>query len=138
MPAAASGLPLIGVEIFAEKVVEIVSGREVDLNGLRGSSGIAACGLARPEHFFSALGAIGIEVVRTKAFADHHPYSPGDLKDLLKDNLPLYVTAKDAVKLLAFIRPGDRVFVLVQGLRYPAPADHEKLVHIIGRLGPAG
>ncbi len=65
---------------------------------------VAFCGIARPEEFFSALLAGGINVELTVAFADHHRYSRGDGDRLAqiaaKVEADAFVTTeKDAVRL---------------------------------------
>jgi tetraacyldisaccharide 4'-kinase len=64
----------------------------------------AFCGIARPEQFFAGLEARGLNVVRRRAFADHHRYTKRDVDSLLesarKTNAQsLITTEKDHVRL---------------------------------------
>lgn len=52
-------------------------------------------GIGHPERFFTALEALGIEVIR-HPFGDHHQFTQQDLD--FGDQLPIVMTAKDAVK----------------------------------------
>ncbi len=85
---------------------------------------VAFCGLAQGESFFRGLEAKGIELRARLSFADHHRYSPRDLKKLRslaeKHAAPLATTEKDAVKLFPFARdlPPCYVFPL-----NPAPGE---------------
>lgn len=45
--------------------------------------GLAFCGIARPEEFFSALRSRGIELAATLAFRDHQRYSTAELNRLI-------------------------------------------------------
>ena len=61
----------------------------------------AVAGIGNPARFFAMLRGTGIEVVE-HAFADHHAYTAGDLE--FGDDVPVLMTAKDAVKCHAFAR----------------------------------
>jgi tetraacyldisaccharide 4'-kinase len=62
----------------------------------------AVAAIGHPERFFAGLRARGIEVV-AHAFPDHHAYRPEDLA--FGDGLPVLMTAKDAVKCVAWAGP---------------------------------
>jgi tetraacyldisaccharide 4'-kinase len=70
---------------------------------LRGVPLLAFAGIGRPEKFFGTLRDAELNVVLTRAFADHHPYSAADGAALLQDaaqrGLTLVTTEKDAVRL---------------------------------------
>jgi tetraacyldisaccharide 4'-kinase len=66
---------------------------------------IAFCGIARPDEFFSALIARGVDVELTIPFADHHRYTPEDIHRLATAAKEaragaFLTTEKDAVKLI--------------------------------------
>lgn len=58
----------------------------------------ALAGIGNPQRFFQSLRHLGLSLVKTQAFADHHDFCAEDLRDFSPD-LPLFVTEKDAVKL---------------------------------------
>lgn len=65
---------------------------------------IAFSGIARPQQFFDALEQqCSAELVAYHAFADHHPFSIAELKQLRQEaqklDAKLITTAKDAVRL---------------------------------------
>ncbi len=65
---------------------------------------IAFCGIARPDEFFTALRASGVEIAATSQYRDHHVYTDSDLKHLieLRDTHQatcLVTTEKDWVRL---------------------------------------
>jgi tetraacyldisaccharide 4'-kinase len=64
---------------------------------------LAFAGIGDPARFFRTLRANGIDVVRERAFADHHPFSQADIDALLaeakRDQLTLVTTEKDLVRL---------------------------------------
>lgn len=45
---------------------------------------IAFCGIARPQEFFASLRARGVDLVAEIAFRDHRPYTPSDVRRLLR------------------------------------------------------
>lgn len=66
---------------------------------------MAVSSIARPDAFLAGLESVlpGARI-ETAAFADHHSYTPRDVRDLLRrrHGRTLVCTAKDAVKLVAF------------------------------------
>lgn len=59
----------------------------------------AVAGIGNPERFFMQLEQQGFTLIK-HAFADHHQFTRQDLD--FSDNLPIVMTAKDAVKCQAF------------------------------------
>ncbi len=54
-----------------------VTSRQVRL--AQGARVLAVAGIARPQAFSDALGAVGYDVVESMSFADHHTYSRSDI-----------------------------------------------------------
>ncbi|MDX8405422.1 MAG: tetraacyldisaccharide 4'-kinase [Mariprofundus sp.] len=73
----------------------------------------AATAIARPQRFFDDLHAMGISLISTKTWPDHHRFSKQDIQALLAQHLPVAVTAKDAVKLTASW-PAERALWVLQ------------------------
>ena len=78
----------------------LVGGRPRKLSDFIGQRVHAVAGIGDPERFFTMLRSLGIAVV-PHAFADHHAYSEDDLR--FGSDLPVLMTAKDAVKCAAFV-----------------------------------
>jgi tetraacyldisaccharide 4'-kinase len=80
---------------------------------LHGRRVLAFAGIGRPEKFFETLRACGAEVVRARAFPDHHPYRAEDIRALRAeaeaDGLALVTTEKDFVRLAGLSDPGSPV-----------------------------
>ncbi len=79
--------------------------------------GIAFCGIANPESFFSTLELLNIKIVKKIAFLDHQKYTNKEITRLLsireKIKADFFITTeKDAVKLLPFIDRVKPCFVL--------------------------
>ncbi|HYG87377.1 MAG TPA: tetraacyldisaccharide 4'-kinase [Azospirillum sp.] len=78
---------------------------DTDLSGKRV---LAFAGIGRPEKFFATLRGLGADVVETAAFADHHPYTEGEVRHLLERadaaGALAVTTAKDAVRLPPALR----------------------------------
>jgi tetraacyldisaccharide 4'-kinase len=70
---------------------------------LGGKRVLAFAGIGDPARFFATLKASGIEVVRSRAFADHHPFSKAEIDGLIadanRDVLTPVTTEKDLVRL---------------------------------------
>ncbi|MBP5858900.1 tetraacyldisaccharide 4'-kinase [Marivibrio halodurans] len=87
---------------------------------------VAFAGIGRPEKFFEALEGLGLAIVERVAFADHHPYSTHDLRDIADRArtaraVPV-TTAKDAARLA-----GQDAAGILRGLRVvPATLSFER------------
>jgi tetraacyldisaccharide 4'-kinase len=72
-------------------------------DSFRGRRVLAFAGIGDPARFFNTLRASGIEVVRERAFADHHPYSQGEIESLIaeakREALMPVTTEKDMARL---------------------------------------
>jgi tetraacyldisaccharide 4'-kinase len=70
---------------------------------LRGKRALAFAGIGDPIRFFRMLRASGTEVVRERAFPDHHPFSQREIETLIaeakRDALTLVTTEKDVARL---------------------------------------
>jgi tetraacyldisaccharide 4'-kinase len=82
------------------------------LDWLRGRSVYAFCGVGNPESFRRTLESLGAEIVKFRAFDDHHAYTPRDLRRLAAEAQEfmaeaVVTTEKDATKVgpEAFDRP---------------------------------
>jgi len=97
---AARGKPVLSAHLRAD---------EASLAQLRGKRVLAFAGIGDPIRFFRTLRANGIEVIRERAFADHHPFSKSEIETLIteakRDALTLVTTEKD----LARLRSGEGV-----------------------------
>ncbi|WP_025033797.1 tetraacyldisaccharide 4'-kinase [Bradyrhizobium sp. DOA9] len=70
---------------------------------LSGKRVFAFAGIGDPERFFRTLRASGIDVARTRAFADHHMFSEDEIAALAaearREQLTLVTTEKDLARL---------------------------------------
>ncbi|UWU91826.1 tetraacyldisaccharide 4'-kinase [Bradyrhizobium sp. CB1015] len=70
---------------------------------LLGKRVFAFAGIGDPGRFFRTLRASGIDVARTRAFADHHMFSEGEIAalaaDAQREQLTLVTTEKDLARL---------------------------------------
>jgi tetraacyldisaccharide 4'-kinase len=90
----APGKPLIRAALEPDALAAApLIGREV----------VAFAGIARPEKFYATLRRVGAQIVMTRDFADHHPYTPREIEALIEEagrrNAILATTEKDVVRL---------------------------------------
>lgn len=83
---------------------------------LKGHAVVAFAGIGRPEKFFATLEAVGCRLAAAHAFADHHPFSDGDIRRLKAEarerDARLVTTEKDAVRLPAASRDGIEILTI--------------------------
>lgn len=98
---------------------------------LSGKRVFAFAGIGDPERFFRSLRASGIDVARTRAFADHHMFSDDEIAALTADaereQLTLVTTEKDLARLRGRASLPDIVPFAVQ-LAFDDPAQLERLI----------
>lgn len=99
---------------------------------LHGKKVFAFAGIGDPERFFRSLRACGIEVARTRTFADHHMFSHDELAalaaDARREQLTLVTTEKDLARLRGRGDvPGGIVPFAVQ-LEFDEPAKLRQLI----------
>jgi tetraacyldisaccharide 4'-kinase len=91
---AARGKPVLSAHLRPDTAsLDAVSGKRV----------LAFAGIGDPGRFFRTLRGAGVDVVRERAFADHHPFSPDEIEALVAeasgDGLTLVTTEKDLARL---------------------------------------
>ena len=91
---AAQGKPVLSAHFKAD---------DASVAALRGKRVLAFAGIGDPIRFFRTLRANGVEIVRERAFADHHPFSESEIGALIaeakRDALTLVTTEKDLARL---------------------------------------
>jgi tetraacyldisaccharide 4'-kinase len=100
------GIPQSGeipMRLQGGKARALSDGHEQSMNAFAGMRVHAVAAIGHPQRFFDSLAAQGIEVI-VHAFPDHHAFVPADLD--FRDDLPVLMTEKDAVKCRGFARPG--------------------------------
>jgi tetraacyldisaccharide 4'-kinase len=97
---AAQGRPVLSAHLRAE---------DASVASLRGKRVLAFAGIGDPLRFFRTLRASGIEVVRERAFADHHPYAQAEIEALIAEAKPGALTLVTTEKDLARLRSGGRL-----------------------------
>jgi len=103
---AALGRPVLSARFRADASAASLNGKRV----------LAFAGIGDPVRLFRTLRASGIETVRERAFADHHPYAQAEIEALIaearRDALTLVTTEKD----LARLRVGGQLAPYAQGI----------------------
>ena len=101
----------------------------------------AVTGIASPERFPAALAAAGFEVAGALAFADHHPFTPADVRRIslqaaAHDAGLVLTTEKDAVRL-APLAPFDFAVAAVRLVVAVEPTDGFR-AWLLERVAAAG
>jgi tetraacyldisaccharide 4'-kinase len=97
---AAQGRPVLSANLRAD---------DAAVASLRGKRVLAFAGIGDPLRFFRTLRASGIEIVRERAFADHHPYAQAEIEALIAEAKPDALTLVTTEKDLARLRSGGRL-----------------------------
>jgi tetraacyldisaccharide 4'-kinase len=130
------GDDLVGVERLVRGRCAIIPARLVpvpEAASLAGQRVFAFTGIGRPEKFFASLRAMGAELVTTRAFPDHHPYTVQEAAALLSEATQLkalpVTTAKDQVRLPRAVQGHVTVFAIRLVF-----AESRELEELLGRL----
>jgi tetraacyldisaccharide 4'-kinase len=91
---AAQGRPVLSARLVPDAgSLALLGGKRV----------LAFAGIGDPGRFFRTLRSAGVDVVRERIFADHHPFSPDEIAALIaeakQDGLKLVTTEKDLARL---------------------------------------
>lgn len=99
---------------------------------LLGKRVFAFAGIGDPERFFRTLRASGIDVARTRAFADHHMFSQGEISSLAADaqreQLTPVTTEKDLARLRGREGVPDGIMPFAVRLEFDDPAKLRQLI----------
>jgi len=104
----------------------------LSLAHLFGKRVFAFAGIGDPERFFRTLRAGGIEVVRTRPFADHHMFSREEIAalaaDAAREQLTLVTTEKDLARLRGSEGVPDGIVPFAVQLEFDDPAKLRQLI----------
>ncbi len=86
-----------------DSIVDQTGGLEISLEELRNKSIFAFCGIGNPKTFMIMLKQLGVSIVASKIYGDHHHYTPADIDDIYEETRYLNVdmiltTEKDWTK----------------------------------------
>ncbi|WP_441238298.1 tetraacyldisaccharide 4'-kinase [Bradyrhizobium sp. 930_D9_N1_4] len=99
---------------------------------LFGKKVYAFAGIGDPQRFFRTLRAGGIELARTRAFADHHMFSRDEIAamaaDAGRDQLTLVTTEKDLARLRGRDDVPDTIVPFAVQLEFDDPAALRQLI----------
>ncbi|WP_339036910.1 tetraacyldisaccharide 4'-kinase [Bradyrhizobium symbiodeficiens] len=99
---------------------------------LFGKNVLAFAGIGDPERFFRTLRVSGIEVARTRRFADHHMFSREEIAALAADaereQLTLVTTEKDLARLRGSEGVPDGIVPFAVQLEFDDPAKLRQLI----------
>ncbi|MBL7662226.1 tetraacyldisaccharide 4'-kinase [bacterium] len=85
--------------LYPDVFVDLVSRERFALDYFVDKEVVALTAIAKPEFFFGMLQGLGLSTKRKIALADHSQFPVNLLEELNAQELPVIVTAKDAVKL---------------------------------------
>ncbi len=111
--ALASAVLVIGKAAGADKLIRAAARRakpvlEAEIKPVKprawkGKRVLAFAGIADPKKFFASLKSAGAEIVETRQFGDHHPFTQEEAEDILhlarRKELEIVTTSKDAMRL---------------------------------------
>ena len=99
---------------------------------LSGKRVLAFAGIGDPERFFRTLRAGGVDVARTRPFADHHVFSREEIAALVADarreQLTLVTTEKDLARLRGSEGVPDDIVPFAVHLAFDDPAKLRQLI----------
>lgn len=113
-PRLGSPLPQFQLLLTPRYFIDAFSREQIPFDRLRNRTAAAATAIAEPEGFFSMLRGLGITLDKTDGFTDHHLFTSADWQRINRaPAVPLLTTAKDMVKLRAFVNGPGELYVLM-------------------------
>ena len=102
----------IQVVFCPESLVSVVTGASQPLSWSKGKTALLCSGVGHAGSFRSLVERIGIRILDEVVYADHHPYTSQDVKQLRAKATELQAelvvtTEKDACKLASLLQPTD-------------------------------
>ena len=118
--------------LVATKLCHIQTGKEVCLSNflVNNVKVNAIAGIGSPQRFFDTLQYLGFNLLNQQGFIDHKNFISNDFNQF-KNDLPLLMTEKDAVKCQGFAR--DNWWYLPVDAQF-SEQDEQALIHHIKRL----
>jgi tetraacyldisaccharide 4'-kinase len=104
---AAQDKPVLTAQIKAD---------DAALASLRGQRVLAFAGIGDPDRFFRTLRGNGVEVVSQRVFADHHPFTRGEIEALMAEANRNTLTPVTTEKDLARLHVGGELPAWAQGI----------------------
>ncbi|MEN8212790.1 MAG: tetraacyldisaccharide 4'-kinase [Pseudomonadota bacterium] len=83
------------LHLAPDQLVNLATGEKRSIDAISGSRVHAVSGIGNPARFYRLLTDAGIEI-KEHSYPDHHRFAAADI--LFDDELPVIMTAKDAVK----------------------------------------
>ena len=107
-----SGLPIIETAYLPTRLVRLVDAEAIPLSTLNGQRTVTLSGVANPRSFEQTLETLGVTVVGTARYPDHHPFTTVDLERvcrLAQEHKAAWIvtTEKDAMRLPSVPLPTD-------------------------------
>ena len=100
----------------------------------KGKEVLAYCGIADPQKFHASLKEVGAEVVQTRSFADHHPFTADECRELLTEakakGWTLATTEKDWVRLMRAGEQQEALRAASQVLQIELQFENPKLIEL--------
>ena len=98
-------VPSVHMQLKPLNLVNMVSGETITAEQLPqlGSSVLAVAAIGHPQRFFRELEFLGV-AVKAYAFPDHHNFVVDDFSFCNREDIPVIMTAKDAVKCVSFAK----------------------------------
>ncbi|NOY66280.1 MAG: tetraacyldisaccharide 4'-kinase [Gammaproteobacteria bacterium] len=88
------------MQLEVYNVINLKTGKQQPLSDFAGKTVHAVAGIGNPDRFFNQLKKKQINVI-THPFIDHFAFSANDLE--FQDDIPVFMTEKDAVKCQQFV-----------------------------------
>lgn len=101
---------------------------------LKNNRVVAFAGIGRPQKFYTSLQELGIEIIKTFDFPDHHYYNENELKELIQyaenNQAELITTSKDFVKIPVSLQPAFKILDIRIQWENPTELQNFILAHL--------
>lgn len=110
------GLPVMRFTYRSTAIIDLKDGSVLKTGLFKGKKAVAVAGLANPAGFYKTLEGLGIKVVKTLSYPDHHWFSVADVGEIKKTAVEagavVIMTEKDGVRLAGLQQGGVEFYSL--------------------------
>ncbi len=124
--------PLFNFFLYPFSFIDAYSGETHSLESFMGKRGTAVTAIGKPDQFFQSLRSLGIELVSKQRWRDHYHFTKNDWNAFKgNEELAIFTTEKDGVKLRSFVQRSGELFMLKLHGEFLSPEEQQRFMSVL-------